>query len=112
MVERIAIHVTPEIFELITKATKYQRKLLIDMGYDPDNMTQGTYAEEMLPLWYKFKSDVVDLCGQEVSMFHCLLSEYRGFLEGRLNIELVPAEYILKVRTLLDLTDSLLEKIS
>lgn len=105
------IPVTPELRIGVDKAIDMERKKAIAMGFDPDS-PEDPCTKEMLPLQERLKSDEVDLSDQEVSLLRYLLSEYQGYLEGRLDIPLVPASYTKKVRESLAFVSNFLETLN
>ena len=106
------IVLTPSKREIINASIVLEYEHLKRMGYNPDSMTRGYYPEEIVPLSNKLKSDALDLCDQKVLILQELLFEYRGHLEEKLDIPLVPEEYTTKVRALLEEVNILLEQIS
>lgn len=107
-----AIVLNPLKRDIINAAISLEYDHLKRMGYDPDSMTRGYYPEEIVPLSNKLKSDALDLCDQEVLILQELLFEYRGHLEEKLDIPLVPEEYTTKIHALLEEVNILLEQIS
>lgn len=108
MKQFVTISISPEHRLTLDGAISIYRKKLFSMGYIPDS-TDGTYTREVLPLQERFKSDEVDLSAQEVSLLWDLLCEYSGYLQGRLDIPLVPDGYTSRVHKSLDSVNNLLE---
>lgn len=107
-VEAAVVSVTPELRLAVGKAVDMERRKRLAMGYNPDK-PGGTFADEILPLQERFKSDVVGLGEREVLLLRYLLLEYQGYLQERVDIPLVPDSYTKKVRKSLAFVNSFLE---
>lgn len=106
------LYVTPDIRNVVALSVELERKTMIEMGYKAPDNAGGTFTDEVLPLFERLKSDEADLNDQEIQLLQYLLLELRSYLEGRVRLPLVPAEYTKRVQGQLECVNSLLDFLS